>query len=268
MTFKTKIFAFSILIAALFVAAKMAPPLREVENTTFTNGEFMKYRVHYGVINAGNVTLELRPEAEVINGRKCFHVVGKGFTNSSYDWVYKIRDRYESYVDEKALVPWRFVRDINEGSFKSYTETRFDHNLGKAFYLDEQHKVTTHDVPVNTQDVVSAFYFARTANRNTLKIGDKLPLTSFLDRKLAKVNALLLAREIVIIDGKKFKGLKFKLVIEEKGFSTDGSKINFWISDDENKIPLRVETELAIGSIKADLVEWKNLKNPFSAKIN
>lgn len=255
-------------VAFVLIAATMLPPLREVPNDSFHKGEFLKYRVHYGMITAGNVTVEVVPKTETVKGRPCYHIIGKGFTNSSYDWVYKIRDQYETYLDEKALVPWKFVRNINEGDFKSYTETHFDHTSGKVVYIDEQFKATNYTVPSNIQDVISAFYFARTTDRNSLKIGDKIPLTNFLDRKVFDLDAQLLKRETITVEGKKFKALKMKLLIMESGMITDGSKIHFWISDDENKIPLRIETELAIGSIKADLMEYKNLRNPVTSLVN
>lgn len=248
-------------------AFKILPPLREVDNEAFSGGEFMKFYVHYGIIPAGYVTVEVKPTLSKIKGRECYHIVGKGYTSSSYDWVYKIRDRYETFLDKEAMVSWRFLRSIEEGDFKSYTETHFDHNTGKAFYVDEQKKVSTYTVPSNIQDVISAFYFARTYDRTKLKVGDKIPMTNFLDRKVFNLQAQLLKREKISVGGKTYNSLKFKLLVDDAGMITDGSKIEFWISDDENKIPLRLETQLAIGSIKADLMETQNLKNPMASLV-
>ena len=202
---KKKIIYLLMLIGLGSIAATILPPLREVPNDSFTKGEFLKYRVHYGLVSAGNVTIEVVPKMENIKGRNCYHIVGKGYTNSSYDWIYKIRDQYETYLDEKALVPWKFVRNINEGGFHSYTETHFDHNVGKVRFVDEQFKTTDYTVPSNIQDVISAFYFSRTTNRNTMKIGDKIPLTNFLDRKVFNLEAQLLKRETINVEGKKYK---------------------------------------------------------------
>lgn len=242
-----------------------SPP--RVENTSFTKGEFLKYRMHYGLVTAGYATVEVKKESQTVSGRKCHHIVGKGTTNSTYDWIFKIRDTYETYIDEETLVPWKFVRDIQEGDFKSHTVTQFDQNLNNAYYVDEQMKVTTYKVPSNIQDVISCFYSSRIYDQNKLKAGDKIALTNFLDRKVYKLNAEFMKREVIVVDGVKYKGLKMKLLIDEAGMITDKANIHFWLSDDNNKIPLRIETELTIGSIKADLIEYKNLKNPFSAKI-
>jgi len=266
---KTVLFSLLFLFSAGLIAWKTPPPtLRTVVNSAFTKGEFLKYRVHYGIITAGYATLEVANKVETVSGRKCHHIVGKGFTTSSYDWVYKIRDKYETFVDEDALIPWRFIRHIEEGDFHSHTETRFEHLLKKAHYVNDKAQVTTYSVPENIQDVISSFYYARTLNQKNLQVGSKIPLTNFLDRKTFNLQAQLLKRENISIDGHKYKALKMKLLIEEAGIITDGSKIHFWIADDENKIPLRIEAELAIGSIKADLIEYKNLKNAFSAKLD
>lgn len=255
------------LVALSLIAATMLPPLRQVDNEAFEGGEFLKYNVHYGLITAGYATVEVKPTLENVKGRNCYHIVGKGYTNSSYDWIFKVRDRYETYLDAEALVPWRFVRNIDEGDFKNYTETHFDHNTGKAYFVDENSKVTTFSVPANIQDVISAFYYARTWDRASLKVGDKIPLTNFLDRKVFKLEAKLMKKENIVVSGKTYKALKMKLLVEEAGIITDGSKIDFWISDDDNKIPLRIESQLAIGSVKADLIETKNLKNPLTSLV-
>lgn len=254
-----------IIFFALFQIAAFSPP--KVVNNTFTKGEFLKYRMHYGIVTAGYATVEVKNETQTVSGRKCHHVIGKGVTNSTYDWIFKIRDTYETYIDEETLVPWKFVRDIQEGDFRSYTITQFDQNQNKAYYIDEQSKVTTYQVPPGIQDVISCFYSSRIKDQNGLKPGDKIPMTNFLDRKVFNLNAQFLKRETIVVDGVSYKGLKMKLLIDEAGMVTDNSTIHFWLSDDDNKIPLRIETELKIGSIKADLIEYKNLKNPFSAKI-
>lgn len=256
-------------LSSSFIAWKTPPPaFRSVSNTAFAKGEFLKYRVHYGMITAGYATLEVANKVESVNGRKCHHIIGKGFTTSSYDWVYKIRDKYETFVDEEALIPWRFIRHIEEGDFYNHTETRFEHSLKKAYHVNNKAQLSTYSVPENIQDVISSFYYARTLNQKNLQVGSKIPLTNFLDEKTFNLQAQLLKRENVVIDGIKYKALKMKLLVEEAGIITDGSKIQFWISDDENKIPLRIEAELAIGSLKVDLVEYKSLKNAFTAKLN
>ncbi|MDX2245230.1 MAG: DUF3108 domain-containing protein [Bacteroidia bacterium] len=241
---------------------------RKIENHTFHRGEFLKFRIHYGLITAGFATLEVKEEKKIVKGRNCYHIVGQGFTNQAFDVVYKVRDYYETFMDEESLISLRFNRHIREGGFENYSETHFDHQKGKALYIDHKKRHTVYDVPPNIQDVISAFYFARTRyDQDSLKPGDRISLQNFLDRKNFGLEASLITREKIKIDGVWYKALKMNLLIEEAGLVTDGSTIVFWISDDDNKIPLRIQSELMIGSLKADLIEYQNLRNPFKAKI-
>ena len=241
---------------------------QQVDNKTFAKGEFIRLRIHYGPITAGFATLEVMPETEKIRGKNCLHIVGKGYTIPAFDIFYKVRDQYETYMEEKTLLSMRFNRHIREGKFESYTETHFNQEQQKARYINPKKMEIFYDVPVGIQDVISAFYYARAKyGHDQLEIGDKISLRNFLDRKTFALEAELLEREIIKIDGKKYKALRMSLLIEEAGLVTDGSTIEFWISDDKNKIPLRIKSDLAIGSLKADLVETQNLLNPFDALV-
>lgn len=239
--------------------------LRKVNNDAFVQGEFLKYKVHYGFINAGYCELKVDTVPHEINERRCLHIVGKGYTNSTFDIFYKVRDVYESYIDMDALVSWKFKRLISEGKYYSYTETHFDHYNNQADYVNRKKKIITHEVPPNIQDVISAFYYARARyDHSKLKPGDKISLRNFIDEKTVNLQAKMLKRETIKVNGQKYNTIKFNLNIEEAGLITDGSKIFMWISDDKNKIPVRIASELLIGKLKADLIESKGLKHPLN----
>lgn len=241
---------------------------RKLENQTFNKGEFIKMKIHYGLINAGFCTIEVKPETVKVNGRDCYHIIGRGYSNPTFDLFYRVRDQYESFFDTEALISWRFTRYIEEGKFIAYSETHFDQVRQKARYIDRKKQVKFYETPKNIQDVLSAYYYARTVyNPDDLKVGDRISLRNFIDRKTVNLEAELLAREILKINGQKYKTLKLKLTVEESGLITDGSKITLWISDDKNKIPIRMQSDLTLGSVKADLLEVENLRHPFDAKI-
>ena len=67
-------------------------------------------------------------------GRETFHVVGIGKTAGISDWIFKVRDRYETYIDEKALVPWLFKRRVNEGGYIINQDYSFDRFNNKVSY--------------------------------------------------------------------------------------------------------------------------------------
>mgnify|MGYP006268408997 CR=1 FL=1 len=232
----------------------------------FQHGEYLKFRMDYGFINAGYASLEVAEKPVMVDGHACYHIIGKGWSNATWDKIYKIRDRYESWVDQDKLVSRRFERYLNEGKFHSIQKVRFEQEQGKARYYDPNRGDQTYRVPKQVQDVLSAFFYARSRyDHRNLEVGDRISLRNFLDRKVYGLEAQMLARETIEVGDHTFKALKFDLLIEEAGFITDGSEIHFWISDDLNKIPLRIECELMIGSLDCDLIEWRGLRHPLTS---
>ncbi|WNJ20694.1 DUF3108 domain-containing protein [Pontibacter sp. G13] len=262
------LFSIPLLAAIMAFIHPHSHPEGPVDNDAFGQGEFLKYRIHYGLITAGFGELYVSDTLFDIRDKSCMHLVAKGYTNGSFDLFYKLRDQYESYMDTETLLAQRFNRSIQEGKYESYTETHFDHSQQKATYIARDKQETTYDVPPGIQDVISAFYFARaTYNPKDMVPGDLISLRNFLDRKTFNLWARLEAREVIKVGKHKYQALRFDLLIEEAGLITDGSKIKFWISDDQNRIPLRIQSDLAIGNLKADLIEWKNLKHRFAAQF-
>lgn len=244
-------------------------PFPERPNRTFAHGEYLKFNVHYGFINAGYADLQVKAEPVTLDGRACYHIVGRGWTNGTWDHIFKVRDRYESYLDRAYLIPWKFARGIHEGKFHTEREVQFRQAQGRAIYQAQGQYARTFRVPVAIHDVLSAFYAARARHdHRQLQVGDRLSLQCFLDRKTFDLEAELLTREEIKVKGQRFRALKFDLLIEEAGLMTDGSEIQFWISDDANKLPLRIESQLMIGSLKADLIEWRGLRHPFAARLD
>jgi hypothetical protein len=245
----------------------LSPGYPEVENRTFEKGEYLEYRVHYGFLTGGFASIEVAEQSVTKAGRSCHHLRAKGWTNPTFDLFYKVRDTYESFVDEKSLLPLHFRRDIREGSFRSFTEVYFDHHQDSAIYFNPRKLRIPYAVPDNIQDVISAFFYARTTqDPSDFSPGDALDLRCFLDRKVFALKAELLEREVIKIAGEEYKSLHFKLLVEEVGLITDGGSVEFWISDDANKIVLRIKSDLLIGSLKADLIKAKGLKHPFLSR--
>src|SRR5215813_6438946 len=99
-----------------------------IQPYAFQPQEKISYSVYYNVIgiyiNAGSATFTTSNEKLLDND--VFHVVGEGSTNPKYDWIFKVRDRYESYFNTSDLQPVKFVRNINEGKYKKHEEVTFN----------------------------------------------------------------------------------------------------------------------------------------------
>ena len=242
--------------------------LRKIENHAFNPGEELKYRVHYGFIDAGEAVLEISKESKVINDREVYHMIGRGRSLGAFDWFFKVRDRYETFIDKEAFIPWKFIRDVNEGGYKIDETITFDHynNLASTESVrNKKPKQTgTYESAENVQDMLSAFYYARTLDLSKAKPGDIFPIEAFIDNEVIPLNIKFVGREVVKNRKGSFNCLKFKPLLQVGRVFKEKEEMTVWISDDLNRIPIRLETAVIVGSIKMDLVDFKNLRHPLN----
>ncbi|MBK6521338.1 MAG: DUF3108 domain-containing protein [Sphingobacteriaceae bacterium] len=231
--------------------------LPDKPNTAFKEGEVLTYRLHYGALNAGVAVLEVKPQLLDVSGRKVMHIVANGYTNGAADWFFKVRDRYETYMDRDAMVPWLFVRRVDEGGFKFSQDYVFNHYTKKVDIGNGE----KFDVPSGIQDMVSAFYTARSLDLSNAKPGDLFSLNRFVDKEIWPVKIKFIGRETIKTDIGKFKCLRFRPVVQKGRIFKSEDDLNVWISDDKNHIPMRVQANIIIGSIKMDITSAKNLSN-------
>jgi hypothetical protein len=251
-----------LLIGSIFsVAMAAASPgqqvLRSVPNSAFKPGEKLTFRIHYGFIDAGTAELQIAAEKKMIGPRSCYHVIGSGKSVGAFDWFFKVRDRYESYVDADAMVPWLFVRDISEGGYKKKQRVVFNHYTDSA-----RSEKKTISIPDNTQDLISAFYFARTIDLTKASPGDVFPINGYLDDEVIPLNIKFIGRETLHTDLGKFKCVIFRPMLQEGRVFKESEDMTVWVSDDLNRIPVRVQSNILVGSIKMDLTGYENLLHP------
>ncbi len=231
--------------------------LRSVKNEAFQRGEILKFRIHYGFLDAGEAILEVKKDTRTFAGRNCYHVVGTGRTLGAFDWFFKVRDRYESVIDEQSMIPWLFIRRVDEGGYKINQNVSFNHYKDSA-----TSEKATISIPENTQDLVSAFYYARTIDFTNAKEGDQFEIIGYLDDATMPLNLKFLGREEVKTKKGTFRCIKLRPMLQEGRVFKEQEDMTVWVSDDKNRIPIRVQTNILIGSIKMDLTDYENLLNP------
>jgi Protein of unknown function (DUF3108) len=233
-----------------------------VQGHAFQPQEKISYNVYYNVIgiyvNAGTATFTTSNEK--LQNADVFHVVGEGSTNPKYDWIFKVRDRYESFFNTTDLQPVKFIRQINEGKYKKHEEVTFNQQTNTAVT-----KNGVYNVPENVQDVISVMYYARNINYDQYKSGDKIPFSMFLDDKVYNMYINYVGKETIKTKYGKFNALKLKPLLLKGSIFEGGEKMTIWVTDDANHIPVRVESPIAVGSIKVDLMRYENLKYPVTA---
>jgi hypothetical protein len=236
-----------------------------IRNLAFNDGENITFNIFYSVvglyINAG--TANFTVSQDHIGSRPVYHVVGSGTSNNNYDWIFKVRDKYETYIDTASMQPLKFVRDINEGGFKQYENITFNNQANTAVTAKGVYKV-----PNCVQDVLSAIYYARNIDFNKYKVDDKIPFTMFLDNEVYNLYIKYLGKEVIKTQYGKFRTIKFKPLLVKGTLFEGGEKMTVWVSDDPNHIPLRVESPIIVGSIKADMMQYRNLRYPLSSMIS
>ena len=234
----------------------------------FQRGETLKYWAYYdapllGKVYAGKATLELTKDKDKFDGKTSYHAKGLGRSTGAFDFFFKVRDRFESWFNEETLRPYRFVRRTNEGGYKVEDDVDFDYNTMTARSRQKEVKIG-----LNTQDMISAFYFARTINIDSIEIEDAFPIDFYLDDSVYTSVIIFKGIEIVETDLGKFRCMKFMPMVVTGEVFDNPYPMSLWITDDRNRIPVLVKSEVIVGSVKGELFEFKNLQYPMDAKLN
>jgi len=246
-----------------------APPAPETglcnqSNTSFLVGEKISYTIFYNVaglyVNAGKTDFTIR--SNTWNGAEAYTFTAIGKSNTKYDWIFKVRDKYESVVDSKTLLPYQFTREINEGSFHQKEKLLFNQKNKTV-----NNEVATYKTAECTYDVLSAIYAARNFNYKNSVINDKIFLNFFLDKTLYPSYFKYLGKEIILTRFGKFKAIKLAPLLVKGTMFEGGEKMTIWVTDDENHIPVRIQTPIIVGTIKVDMVGFENLRYPLSSLI-
>ncbi len=234
--------------------------LPEINYSAFKPGEKLTYKVHYGIIDAGEAVLELKQSPYTFKDRPAYHAVATGHSLGAFDVFFKVRDTYETYIDQKGVFPWYFKRRVNEGGHKISQDYTFDHTSGEVATQKEE----THEVPMGVQDMISAFYYARTFDYTNAKKGDIFEIPTFLDDELFILKIKYLGKETIKVRKGKFRCLKFVPVVQKGRIWKDEKDLSVWVSDDENKIPVLAKTKILVGSIKMELTDYTGLAHKIS----
>lgn len=230
----------------------------------FEPGEWLKFRLHYGFLNASYATLHVK-NAKVAD-KDVYHVVGHGETTGFASLFFKVDDNYESYFDKLSGKPYRFVRKINEGGYTKDIEINFDHEQDKAVLNDKKNKKKLNfEIQDEIHDLVSAFYFLRNNyDAKDLIKGESIGMKLLYDDDgVFDFKLKYLGKEVLNTKFGKVECHKFRPLVQSGRVFKEEESLSLWVSNDDNKIPIRIKADLAVGAIKADLDGYNGLRHQF-----
>jgi hypothetical protein len=238
-----------------------------VDTKAFQPGETLKYGAYYNWgfvwLNAGEV--EFSVTSKKYEGRDVHHLSAYGSTFKSYDWIFKVREKYQSYVDTETLQPLWYERDVMQNSYTAVADYKFDYenNVINTYVQKRKNPGANGTLPLThcLFDVLSAIYYFRSVDFSKYRLGDRIPISVVLDSESYNLYMRYLGKEEVRTrDRKRYQCIKFAVQLVEGTIFKEGEDAIVWVTDDENKIPVIVEAPILVGSVKAILTDAKGLK--------
>jgi hypothetical protein len=250
----------------IFLLALSTLGFSSQKERAFEVGEWFKFRIHYGFINAGYATLEVKEATR--NNKKVYHAIGRGYTTGMSRFIFKVEDLYESYFDKETGKPFQFVRKINEGGYTKNQEGFFDQGANTVLVKDYKNKSEANfKTPEEVQDIMSSFYYLRNhPTIDKLKVGESVAIDMFFDNETTKFKLKYLGKEDIETKFGTISTMIFRPLVQSGRVFKEEESVTVWISDDDNKLPIRIKASLLVGSIKAELESFKGLKYSFRIK--
>jgi len=250
--------SFSLLISAQTSISNNE--FRTLENKAFKEGEKLTFDLNYGFVTAGVAVMEI-PSIKKISGREAYHVTFEVNSVPSFDMFYKVRDRYETYIDVEGLFPWRFEQHIREGGYTRDFSAFFDQRKGVAKTSEGEYQI-----PLYVNDIMSAFYYARTIDYSDMKIEDRINLQNFYKDKVYDLDVRYLGKETIEVPAGKFDCIIVEPLVKEGGLFKHEGTIIVWLTDDELKVPVKVRTKIIVGYVEAKLTHYEGLAGNLTSK--
>lgn len=221
---------------------------RYVENIAFGVGERLNFDIGYGFINAGSATMEV---ADLIDysGRPAYRIVTTAESNKFFTSFYPVSDRVETIMDAIGLFSWRSEKVLREGKYRAerkYTIDQINHTV-----VDKNDTVT---VQPYVQDALSALYFIRT---QPLTVGKALFIDNFTDGKNYPLEVKVHRKEKIKTKAGEFDCLVVEPLLQTAGIFKHEGKLTVWLTDDRLRLPVMMKSKVVVGSITAELTDFK-----------
>lgn len=256
--------------------SRILPPAEtcEIPHMAFQSGESLTYKVYYNWgsvwLSGGEVYFKLAQED--LNGVPVLHASGEATSYKSFDWLFKVRDKVDTYMNSETLQSYKFSRDVYEGGYTFYRSYIWDREKNIIYSYHDNRKgkkgtKTITDADPCGVDLLSTFYWMRTLDLTNAKKGDKIPVKMAIDDAQYDMYVRYDGKETYETKLGTFNCIKLKPLLQEGEIFKEGEGMTIWLTDDDNRIPVRVESDLAVGRITCDLKSYGGNKYPFTSKV-
>lgn len=253
------------LVVAFFSLLIFFPVLGQ-KNTAFDSGEELVFKVSYGFLDAAEAKMKVSPQVTSVNNRPTYKIDVFGETLGVFK-LFRVNNNWGTYLDTTKIIPYQSYRHIEEGKYRKHEQVIFDHEKKNAHVklYDRENKelVDTKDykVPANVQDIVSGFYQLRTMDLKRLKKGDSVTLTGFFDKEVYNLKLEYKGKETVSTKLGTFSSFVFSPIIPKNKLFRGEQPVTIWVTDDKNKIPVKIKAKLAVGALDMEIMEARGLRN-------
>jgi hypothetical protein len=232
------------------------------KNSAFKAGEAINYKLKYGFFTAAEAALKVTSSDIKFNGKPTYHLTVEGNTSGSFDIFFKVRNRYDSYIDQLDYTPYLYTENIREDKYTRNDKVRFYQDAKKIVG-----KKGTFTSPVTqTFDLVSAYYFARNLDLNGVKLGDQFTINYFLDDEITPLTIEYMGKETVKTNLGRIECIKFSPSIRPGRIFRKNSRLYLWISNDANRIPVKAQAEVIVGAITMEITSVSGLRETLKTK--
>ncbi|MFH1380450.1 MAG: DUF3108 domain-containing protein [bacterium] len=228
---------------------------RKVENHAFAEGEYLCFRIRWGLIIGGYATLEV-DSIEEINGRPSFVLISRAQSNKFFDVFFKVRDLHKSWVDAESICSHRFFKNLKEGRFKRWRNITYDHPAGMMKIDKGGGEIVVASITPFVQDILSSLYLTRVSQ---LKLGSEFSIKVNTNGKNWPLIVKVLRKEQITIPIGKFNCVVIEPRITDETLFDAKGRIWVWMTDDARHLPVMMKSKIAVGSITAELVDTTRL---------
>jgi len=235
--------------------------IKVVDKIPFEEGEIIKYHAIYkwGFIEIKAGLVEFTVEKALRDKETCYHFKGVGNSIPKYDWIYQVRDTFQSYVRPRDFQPLYYERNTSEGSYQVLNKIWFDEEsqLIKMELYNNEKGASNRSIPFDHQilDLQTAVYFARLLDFSNAQMSDEYSFTIIIDGEIYEIPIRYEGLETIELNDIKYPCFRISTQVIEGTIFKSNQTIKVWVSTDGRQIPVKVEAPIIVGQVKAELVE-------------